>query len=754
MRFELDDPDDGIVRVVNHIPDGALVRLRGRNGVGKTVALRLIQLCAGGANPWTNDPASWRSLAQAIPDGYSIRAIDDDREIQWTVHPRRDKWIKEPTTKDRELDRALLAVPDVDSVRVETRVNGVLQSTTDARPLTVSLLSGRESLLDVWAAELLVDLRRFTEVATLAERRLGASRERYGRLQRAADESSPSMLRSLQSTVEDDRSKLETLEEQVEELRRLRERSQLEHNLRERLAEAEATIPGLDEQFRQLLDREDEIRSDLEDIAEQTSLRLSRRDLDPPELERLDRAQRNADKRRESHAMAIAKLAEILANPLLDGLERSAIEDAQGEVQRELASLDRQIRRLHSDEPVLDLATQLQTTASGHRGSEQDVLIDDEDVVITVERLQAGLSKRIEALEASGPLTRLEEQRSLASEKLVALEGAIEAERVLQQKASLVTEVIEAEQRREQDQQIVDALVERREVAEAELEQVEDKKLDLTRERQRILGDATGLEQLRALVEQRGDPAPSVDEEKLAELERARAGAEAAFMASERRLREAERSAKSAIALLEEAGLPASDAGNHARVEVALGQASTTIEQMETQLILVRSAYQMLRARLAGEDEFESALAGRASAAEEGLAKYYAARWQGQLDSPSFQSELFQGGQLEAIDLIGGHFRWTDGGGQTQQRPLRALSSGQMVYAYTKAVISGLEAPAADRYRLIALDEFGAYLDQHAQERLLDDLRNHLERSPRTKIVIVLPDDPKNDLGYVAEVIA
>ncbi len=61
MRFLFDAPHADGIKVIPEIPDIALCLVEGRNGIGKTLAVRLLELISG-EQPYAGSPSAWRSL--------------------------------------------------------------------------------------------------------------------------------------------------------------------------------------------------------------------------------------------------------------------------------------------------------------------------------------------------------------------------------------------------------------------------------------------------------------------------------------------------------------------------------------------------------------------------------------------------------------------------------------------------------------------------------------------------------------------
>lgn len=64
MRVTFSTPD-GNLRIIPTIPDLPLARLEGRNGIGKTLAARLLELISG-QPPYAGLPRAWKSLVEQL----------------------------------------------------------------------------------------------------------------------------------------------------------------------------------------------------------------------------------------------------------------------------------------------------------------------------------------------------------------------------------------------------------------------------------------------------------------------------------------------------------------------------------------------------------------------------------------------------------------------------------------------------------------------------------------------------------------
>lgn len=746
MRFTFSDPGDGGLRTIDHLPDGRLIRLQGRNGVGKTVSMRLLALSTGAENPWIDERQSWRSLVRILPDGFAITATDGERTVSWTLYPKRDKWPEElPTVQDSELARARQSALETWTPPVEVRIDGVVRE--ESRPVEVRLLSGREGLLEVWTQQVRTDGRRFERLSETATAAVDNLRDVFGHLQQSWEDADPAHLAKARKAHQELHGRLDAEQSKLELLERIARQAQISQQRAERLSEAEKAVPDIDETMSRIAEELSELRVARDTLTGELNRAATGGDLTPKQREELDRALRNERSRRDAHADASSTLMRLLERPELEGIRRS---DVPGELRRtrqEIRSTQKEIDRIHRDEPVLDLAHRLRVTITDHPAPDEALLLGSANVTATVAETEGALAERIGSLEAAGPLQRLESERSALGERFKLLQAVVEAERVLGQKSRLVAEVSAAIAQQKQRDQQIDDLARRQAETEAEIEQLQEQLVDLRDRRRALLGDAEDLNELRlAVTADRPDPADVPNEAELTERRALVAQLAAEVDNATKEIRRAKDAATAARHVLDQYGLtPRPTEGSDPLLE-----ADEAIAQVQRHLDLGRASFHQLVDVLTKQSPLEGASVG---AATKRLARRYARDWQAELSSEAFQDELFEGGELASIDILEGFFAWVDPQGRDRRRPIQALSSGQMVYAYTKAVIADMSPPPVNQHRVIVLDEFAAYLDEHAQQQLVDDLRHHVRSHERTQIIMVLPRDPGNERGWTAEVV-
>ncbi len=112
-------------------------------------------------------------------------------------------------------------------------------------------------------------------------------------------------------------------------------------------------------------------------------------------------------------------------------------------------------------------------------------------------------------------------------------------------------------------------------------------------------------------------------------------------------------------------------------------------------------------------------------------------RLRAEFDQEEIRNALFDGGELTYIDLGRLEAKWRVDG-EERSRPFEAFSSGEQVFAYTRARIERAKEIEAT-HKIIALDEFGAFLARDRLERLARYLRDSVVGAIADQVLIVIP---------------
>src|SRR4051794_3826346 len=97
MQIHIDTDPPGPLKVLDELPDEPLTVLEGLNGIGKTLAIRVLQLCTGTFPYASRDSPAWKSLCEGLGEfTITVSGLKGQfHEIRWTGHSH--DW-GEPTT--------------------------------------------------------------------------------------------------------------------------------------------------------------------------------------------------------------------------------------------------------------------------------------------------------------------------------------------------------------------------------------------------------------------------------------------------------------------------------------------------------------------------------------------------------------------------------------------------------------------------------------------------------------------------------
>jgi len=311
VRFEIArERDDPPVRVLSLLTVPRLGELQGRNGIGKSLSVKLLELLTG-QQPWLSESEAWRTLRDRLgPTSVTATGLEGGQTIEWDLAP--SAWPESPPA---DIER--LCDPSDRGTGLELRIDGNPATLAEVRPLLrVHRLVGDETLEDSVRA-------RISKIQTRAEEEfaaLGAISDTVeGVLAEAAEVLEPlsgRVVRQLTGQLADLR----------ETRKRLVEQRRSDNDRVERLLKLEQRSRAL----RRL--------EDLEAAGATTALTGRLKDLE----------EKIAELRRERDQGFVAAVADVQL--------RGSIENARAEVERVEGLLERAVRdaRLRAAEAGLD----------------------------------------------------------------------------------------------------------------------------------------------------------------------------------------------------------------------------------------------------------------------------------------------------------------------------------------------------------------------------------------------------------------
>lgn len=775
--------DTGL-RVISDIPNGRLQRLEGQNGIGKTLAVRLLELCTG-RQPFLDRAASWATLRELLHqvtvtvEGLSTEDGHDAKTLTLELADSRD-WPKEPEDVGEWLGHANL---DGKSIPI----------TSIRELLTVQRIGGDEALGESLAA----DLGRANERMRWLQRRQQMRHDAWGehvaavlRVTAAGTAFDLADLRETSATLQNEFGLFQSAATQAEqeaqnaaELGRLVQRAQdllqTQPRIEAELAAAEAAeratvvaLDGLDRQAAELLNKSHkakEIRKRVDDLVPLQRKRQERRE------------------RRRLDLQAICRAADLSVP-----VDLIAADELGRNMREELEQLRQQ--RLSHDraglvlELVADVSRPVGRAVAGGLGDE--VLAQLPAGPATVRDLEEGLERRRQGLQVgtSSAATKINDQISRLQGRLAAAARIADAVRLLGKAESdltatrtEITEVLSElsrpeaqsyEQVNEQRAVLVDQLasyLQQKSTLEAELaELLSDGGEEELRQRVAAIGATLGLAVQYALK-----MSPEAADQRTRELaevaDDAHRRSVTAAQERDRAVQEvaaAESAVRAAIHQLRDDTLYG---WLHQQVRIPPGDDSQILHNF---LVRLHGAAQEVGDRLVESlndvqaveeaiDELQSRLNASARAGNiagsrnlplgAAVRRYYERQFADKLTADELRAALFDYGRDISVDLEEMTTSWTARNGTAQTRPLEAFSSGERAFAYTQVQLQQLAQGPQARNRVVFLDEFGAFVARERFDQLLRYLRHQALGSIADQVVLILPLRERLDEGQTAE---
>jgi hypothetical protein len=768
MKFTLHVPERSHgIRVIGTIPDHPLCRVEGLNGIGKTLALHLLELCTG-QQPYRVRPDAWRTLCQYLgPAEIVIEGLRGERgdgsalgangggarhTLRFLFDWRDRAELPVPLEVTRELfDEITL---DGDSLaRIE-----------DVRHwLAVVRIAGDETLIETIAALVAHDRERLR-----AASRIARARSDY------ADRALTEMMSAF--PPEPARRALEVAEELRRVLARQRELDEARTERRaavERLEWAEQAYAAVND----VRANADTLRAEIERLREQYEraaavtnesdehLKAAREQerLSEESTKKLASAQRRFTRRLNQLKTADQEIEEAAGRFDVQA-EPEVLKAAREEVARErsdAAQARADLQDVFALRELLDrLVTTLAPAAGGGLRARTVAIVADQS--LTAGDLLDAVRQRRERLLADAPAVEELDERLARLEahdnQLAALEN-----RVVEREKKRA-EVAEAEQALEELSEASDSegeSVAERAAARATAQRVEIEvaaALGATERQLAQLGGGLSLEDLNAELERRLAEAGTTRATLQGDLRGARvglAGIDDELDAGTSRRDELEASGAELSRALTDQARALESEERHTRLRAILGNRTPDPSREGEDLARAWSAVheaenrvvRRIQAARGGLDSLASNMNELVDMIRQGdrltpgldpIRKYYEARLLDQFDQAELVKALFDGGELVRVDLAAREVRWKTQRDEPRVRPFQAFSSGERAFAYVQARLAAAgELTALNR--VVAIDEFGAFLSRDRLTRLQEAVQRQVDGGVVDQAIVVLP---------------
>jgi hypothetical protein len=755
ISIHLDGPTN--LRAVGAISVERAALLAGFNGVGKSMAVRLLELCTG-RQPWRYQPAAWRSLCNGL-NSMQVRVdgLQGASSISWRME--RGDW---PVVDDRP--DAVPPDPADDWFKIE--VDGRKASLPSVQELLdVRRISGDSTLTQTIAMEVGHMTDRFRQLAELA--RGATARDAVVLLERASDAfSTADGIELSRCTLSRDRA-IATVRDIQQRLAAASERlATIERgtDLARRVAELATVLPDIDTQLADLASRLNDANEQFEQLRK--DLRAADAATARAESSKKDvaNARRLADNHRASLQRAREQLAEALTRLDLDSKSTNLRLTVRGRLLEQQDAVQDLKRRRHAidatpllDQTLRELLEVLQRAKA--RGIDAESVVDiDASASITFESLRSKVIARRTRLAAVPPGSTSEVDDAIRRAEAVA--ASLRAVTNLLDQVERLPPLIERA-----DQRIRTALAgvpdsESLRHLRSSARDAEDFVNSLAQQRAALAGRRLALSDgaspediessLKSTMEALKIESP-VDlgplrvqaAQMVAELRTEYDYAEAEVAQHAENVRRAELDYQAAMRNLGEDEL-LMRIRTAAGLSVPLGEAAATLrdrvlelQDLPNRLAAVQGALSEIADHIQGRDVRRPT--SLLTSVEAWLGEHIA-NWFGE---EAVKSALFPRARNISVDLARRQVEWQENDNDSHELPFEAFSSGQQAFAYTKARLEEL-GESSSLNRIVALDEFGAFIARDLMDDLYSLLSERRVRHPRDSIILILPvtEDP------------
>jgi hypothetical protein len=748
------------LRIIGEIPDIPLCRIEGYNGIGKTNAIKLLRLCTGD-QPFAGNDHSWRTFRNQLKSArVVVTGLHDAQEMEWALDPSRWPEVAEPLGDLIGLIRINGRTARPRDISPLLSVHHVVAADTPVSVLTERINTAQKHIQG-WDAE--VGRQRQEEVELA-----------LGELQNKITDCAPSQLvRDLTITAEAEK----LAKSLTDQLKAARERIKLLDRAVEvsiQLTQVRGRGPEMDHKIQELaarLEYLDEQRQELDDQIKNASAQKHHTEKAEKEFENAQRhliRQDKALRTLRSHLQHLAAAA---------GVEPSedALAAARHEASQHLNSLLEQQPRVNAT-PILvallnNLTASLEAAEQENLGTTVLIDSDQEGSAWTVTALREAFQHREEFFSQLTPSADAEQLTQEIETTRGRLGAIAQTETVLGELETAQTALAKAEGRLlkatkglpEQTARNLEDLMLNRTALDEETRTVQGDHARLSHTRELLGGGKTEDSLAAELVQLCREAKVEVArlrghrEKEQADLEELiRREAQASQQATLARRTSEGRLAKvtsTAHFLSQDSGvfwlrnaipeissLPALSPVDQAE---ALADVAAVIDRARDSLASTFSSLRGMETalgRLGSRIRQSNGQTGTETVSDRAAKLWLADEVRQWFESEVVRMALFNGGRDVKLDPDSLQLSWTAIDGQTNERPLAAFSSGQQAFAYTQAQVARLDRDEnAASNRLIALDEFGSFIDAKNMSALASYLQARQAQAPNDQVLVILP---------------
>lgn len=763
MRIHIDANPIGPLKVLSELPDTRLAILEGLNGIGKTLTVRLLELCTG-RRPYALKSPAWVSLRNGLGEfTVSVSGLHDGREIRWHADSR--NWEQ---TSDDGLTPVQFR---------EITVDGHPATMDDVRALlAVHRVGGDEGIVETLA-------RRADEAAETVRRwgrRYADHREGpLAQLEAAVADTarllgtwSSEDYRGLAASAGDARAHVVRAAKDFEAVQQKRDELASALDLRDRLGEMRQRAPDLASRLRSVDDKIMAMEAEREALQRKVRTLAGQLAAAEPLLKEMNNARRTLRRNRDYLSLrlnAAATMAAALGIPADTG----AVGELISQLQEQVAELNTARTALDAVPTMRTLLDQLtsELTQAEAKGLGDQIAVDDPvtEVTLTVSQTRAGMTARRAYLEGQPPSPKardvIERQEWVAR----SLDRARKLHTLLDEAERYTRLVAHNEERVNLALAKINpnAVVQMQKL-EAQRRESDDRLLQLAAERAALsqqlggFGDGTTeralTTQLRDVMQRTGVSETDLSEtfgeaesdmhrvqlrltqarDKAAEVRRELLRAEVDVRRAHASLAEHDQVAW-VRSTLQGTTLP-SDTDTPLQQLTAIDAARQRVSTVNDRLGDLRGQLAALESALWGVGRHLRGQDPQAKEYVHELQSWFGSHFSDWFNDARVRCELLPTAEGEIIvDVSTREVVWSEHSGR-RARPLEAFSSGEQAFAYTRARLAMLdEDKVKPSNRLIVLDEFGAFIAHDRLAGLLAYLQERANQHPEDQVLVVLP---------------
>ncbi|MFB8105160.1 hypothetical protein ACWDB3_09390 [Streptomyces bacillaris] len=759
MRIKIESERRRGLRIIDEIPDIALCKIQGHNGIGKTNAIKLLSLCTG-ATPFRGDAAAWASFkSQLLAAHVTISGLRDGEELEWDLEPNR--WPDDPGESLGDLIGVL-------------RINGRRSQLSDiSEILRVHHIVAAETPQNVLAGRVLEAQKDIQGWDYQRQLRVDALDESLASIHALITNLSPEKIASESLAAREARTRASSLTNRRETATERMALLQRVKQVSDQLVEVRGQGPEMDAKLEELKKQLEEIDRRKDELNKRIAEASARQHQDAEAEREFANAQKYLDRHDRVARDARTALDMLAASAEVDP-QRDVIETAIREASAKLTELTEKLPQVHAAPLVLevldDLVRRLGEAERENLGHAALVESGDGSINWTVSNLRDALASQREILGQRTPsadAARLSDEIEKTRSRLYSLAQAKDTLAEFEAAESALSKAKvrlrnAAEGLPEQAARTLDDLMGARNNLDQEAAKVQTRQARLTHTRE-LLGGGLDEESLSAELTQlckqlevkvsRIHSQVASESEKFEEIVRAETQAVQQAERGQQSLERREREIEQVFLQLQTAEELewVRNAVDIARISgMNLEQKAAALTGISAQLDRARNRLHLIDDAVSGTGTALSKLqaglqTGTGQEEPETLYDTAARHWLGREVQRWFEDEfvrkaLFGGGTEIRLDSRDMSIFWVNQNGEEERRPLTGFSSGQQVLAYTQAQIAKIDAeelPAANR--LIALDEFGAFLDWKNMSSLVNLLKVREPGVSKDQVVVILP---------------